>query len=312
MNTAERYERNKAVIDQYNNEERITDIASTFGITMATVMNVVREGRKMGLVTRTPRSRRSDNNPERNAAIIVAYNAGDSMDKIGANYSLSRERVRQILTNSGVKSRTMKDYFSNAYSTWVERHGAEVTEVFEETRSISKTIKELNGYSEVWVRRFLADRRHETIRTHVAERFWTNERMIDVLRTASEDGVLTIPRYQKWRVSGATTEGKIPPTHTLIIWRFGTWNDALAAAGLQTKERNNHRIYSRSWSADDAIVAVKTYTHQSLRDNVRPTFAGYEKWCHKNPGHPSGSYLRYLTGKTWAEVLHEALNAYSA
>lgn len=311
MNTAERYERNKAVISHYNNEERINDIATTFGITMATVMNIVREGRDMGVVTRGPRSRRT-NNTERDAGIVQAYNAGDSMEKIGENYKLSRERVRQILGYSGVKSRSMKEYFNNAYSTWTEQHGTEVTEVFEKTRSISKTIEELSDYSEVWVRRFLADRRNETVRTHGAERFWTNERIISSLQSASVDGVLTIPRYAKWRISGATTEGKIPPTHTLIVWRFGTWNDALAAAGLRTSERKNHRIYSRSWSADDAIIAVKTYTHQSLRENVRPTLAGYEKWCHENPGNPSGSYLRYLTGKPWADVLREALSTYSA
>jgi transposase len=311
MNTAERYERNKAVINHYNSNERISDIALLFNITMATVMNIVREGRDMGVVTRVPRSRRADN-VERDAEIVHAYNAGDSMEKIGVTYKLSRERVRQILANSGVKSRSMRDYFAGAYSTWAEHHGAEVTEVFEKTRSISKTIEELSSYSEVWVRRFLADRRHETVRTHGAERFWTNERIISALQSASEDGVLTIPRYQKWRISGATIEGKIPPTHTLIVWRFGTWNDALAAAGLRTSERKNHRVYSRSWSADDAIVAVKTYTHQSLRDNVRPTLAGYEKWCHENPGNPSGSYLRYLTGKPWADILREALNTYSA
>lgn len=310
MNTAERYERNKAVIDRYNSNERISDIAANYSITMATVMNIVREGRGMGVVTRIPRSRRVDN-VERDESIAKAYVSGDSMEKIGATYKLSRERVRQILANSGVKSRSMRDYFADAYSTWVEQHGEEVTSVFEQTRSISKTIEELNVYSEVWVRRFLADRRHETVRTHGAERFWTNDRIIVALKAASEDGVLTIPRYQKWRISGALTEDKIPPTHTLIVWRFGTWNDALAAAGLRTSERKMSRIYSRSWSAEDAITAVKTYTHQSLRENIRPTLAGYEKWCHSNPGNPSGSYLRYLTGKPWADILREALNTYS-
>jgi uncharacterized protein (DUF433 family) len=310
MNTAERYERNKAVIARYNNNERINDIAAEFNITMATVMNIVRDGRKAGSVSRVPRSRMADNT-ERDANIVQAYSAGDSMDKIGSIYNLSRERIRQILSNSGVKSRSMKDYYNNAYFTWVEQHGTEITELFERTRSISRTIEEFGGHSAVWVRRFLADRRNETVRTHEAERFWTDERLISALQSASEDGVLTIPRYQKWRTSGATIEGKIPPTHTLIVWRFGTWSDSLAVAGLRTSDRKNHRIYSRSWSADDAIVAVKTYTHQSLRDNVRPTLAGYEKWCHTNPGNPSGSYLRYLTGKPWADILREALSTYS-
>jgi Mor family transcriptional regulator len=306
MNTIERFERNISIINAYNEGDTIKDVAQSHGLTQATILNVVRQGRDAGVVTRTPRSRGSDNEA-RDREIADLYMTGKSMEELGSKWDLTRERVRQILSKQEITSRTIADYAAEAYKVWVSTHGIEVTEVFNQTRSIATVIERFPQFSAAWIRRFLADRRHETVRTHEVARFWTEERITRSLRLAATDGILTIPRYQKWRTSGVVIDERIPPTHTLIVWRFGSWVNALAAAGLRTSDRLNHRTYTRSWTSGDAINAVKTYTKQALSEDSRPTFSGYEQWVKAHPGNPSGSYLRYLTGKPWAEILREAL-----
>lgn len=305
MKAEKRVERNQAIIAEYNAGTKISDIATKFELSAVSISKIISAGRMMGQVTL---ARRKDN-PERNSRIASLYAGGLTMQTIAEEFGLSRERVRQILSAQGVESRSVSQTNDAAYMKWAEQYGDLVNQMFSETLSIRATIEAMPDHHSSWVRRLLDGRKHEAVRTNTVKKFWTEERLLAVLVDASADGVLTIPRYQRWRTSGVTFEGRIPPTHAVIVWTFGSWNSALDRAGLMSSDRHNNRVYRRTWSIDDAHAAVRAYSLQVTSQGKRPTFAGYSEWSSANPGHPSGTYIRVLTNKSWAELLRQAMKA---
>lgn len=286
---------------------RVIDIAIKHDLSVVSLSVIIRAARTLGKITWDGREDRS----ERNRSIVAQYESGLTMESIAKSYNISRERVRQILADNGVESRSLAKANEEAYKRWVLEYGDEVNQSFDVNRSINRTIAASHTHSPTWIRRFLSDRKHESIWTNSSEKFWNKERLLAVLKDASVDGILTIPRYQKWRDSGVKFEGRTPPTHAIIVWTFGSWNNALLEAGLTSSGRNNNRVYSRTWSVDDAYSAVRIYSLEMKSAGRRPTFAGYGEWSHENPGHPSNTYIRVLTNKPWSEVLREVMTVTS-
>lgn len=310
MNTSERHARNTAIIDGYNSGKSTSELAAEHGVSEATVMLAVRNGRRAGQVTRALRSRSNEyhaKSNERANEIRTHYEAGLSMSEVGRRFGISRERVRQILQKQGVQSRSIGGQNSKKYENWVAEHGDEINKSFDELRSINKVVAAHPEMSAGWIRRLLTPRRKETIHSSGVPRYWTNERIISVLRSAAgHDHKLTVPMYNKWRESGVKVEGRTPPTFTLVVWRFGSWRNGVESAGLLSTRKTKRR-YTRTWTSEDVLNSVRTYATEALESEKRPTFSGYEKWARESGGrHPSGSYLRWATGKTWVALLREA------
>lgn len=311
MNTRERYARNTAIITAYNDGVPATDIAATHGITTATVYHVVREAREEGapIPNRTRGARKIHG--DRNVVIVDRYQSGETLEAIGNDYGLSRERIRQIIRKHGVATYN-RNRSVVAYRAWVDTHGDEINATFSATRSINATCAAHPEVPTAWVRRFLRPRAGESIhgRTAVAK-VWTDEGIFTALRAAAVDGIVTTTGYARWRRSGATIDGRIPPTTSLITWRFGSWKQAAEAAGLSIG-RTSRTNYERQWTRDDALTAVTKFVHDADTRGIRPTYARYDAWVSENPGHPSGAYLRHLTGASWSEILMEAIAAKAA
>ena len=303
MNSTKRQARNQEIIDDYNSRMKIVDIARKHDLSVVSLSVIIRAARTLGKITWNGR----EDKLERNQSIIAQYESGLTMESVAKGYGLSRERIRQILSDNGIESRSLTQANEEAYRQWALESGDEVNETFNLVRNISGTAAALPTHPTTWVRRFLSDRKHESIRTKGSEKFWDRERLLAVLKDASVDGILTIPRYQKWRNSGVKFEDRTPPTHAIIVWTFGSWNNALSLAGITSSERKNNRIYSRTWSIDDAYSAVRVYSSEMMSLGKRPTFAGYAEWSHENPGYPSNTYIRVLTHKPWAEILREVM-----
>jgi transposase len=310
MNSTERLTRNDQIVTDHNDGLRNTEIAHKYGVSVATIMSVVREARDKGQVTRPIRSRskqHAEQTAQRTARIIEMYQSKMSMAEVGEKFGISRERVRQVLKENGVESRSIGSYHTIKYNDWAVTNGDAVNAKFDELRSINRVVEAMPEFSESWIRKFLSPRKNETIHSAKFHRFWTNERIVGVLRkAASHDHRLTVKMYNDWRESGVTYDGRTPPTYTLIIWRFGSWRKGIETAGLLST-RTTKRVYRRSWSSEDVLNSVRSYVKQSLDNESRPTFAGYEAWAKASRGeHPSGSYLRWSTGKGWAGLLREA------
>lgn len=82
------------------------------------------------------------------------------------------------------------------------------------------------------------------------------------------------------------------PAHDLvstarIIQRFGTWNAACSAAGLET--RASHQNYTRRWTKDEMAGYVADYLQAP---DSTGSYSGYAEWAKSVPGAPSGQSVR--------------------
>lgn len=302
MNTEDR---NHDIVLSYNGMEKIGSIASRHGLSEQTVLSIVRTARANGLVTRQPRvSPRSEIDPNRDERMAEMYLAGSTLTSIGDYFDLTRERVRQILKKNGVVRRSAAEHAVASRERSIGQYAAQIDALFDEMRSIPKVVNEMKRYGVParWVEQHLHPRRNECLRTHVVPQIWTNDAILEVLREASQGkGTVTIPSYQKWRKEGALVNGKRPPTHSIIAWRFGSWRNALASAGLANNPAR--RTYTRRWTKEDALRAVAIYVNQMNELGKRPTFNGYDIWSRSIEDVPSGAYIRLLTGMSWSQVL---------
>jgi hypothetical protein len=69
---------------------------------------------------------------------------------------------------------------------------------------------------------------------------WTDEQLLDALRSAAVDGGLSVNAY---KAAYAQAPSGSLPSAPLVVMRFGTWNDAVEAAGLARGKAN--RAYER-------------------------------------------------------------------
>ena len=304
--------RDAAIVQAYNENLKIADIAKRHNVSEQTVMTVVRNARASGAVTRSPRVRQaSDIAPDRNQRISDMYNSGSTLNAIGEYFGLTRERVRQILERSGVDRRNMTEHTDAARERIMTAYGPMVDAAFEESRSINKVVEQFHDTIPArWIRTHLEGRRHETVWTNKTPRLWSNEQILALLRDASSGkGTLSISAYRQWR-SANTVASRRPPSHTVIAWRFGSWRNAVTIAGLADK--SSKRVYARRWERDDAMQAVALYVEGILATGQRATFAGYDLWSRERPEYPSGAYVRHLTGMSWSQVLRSILTRQAA
>lgn len=305
MNKQQREKRNKRIIASYNNGKRIADIAHNFGLSTPSIQQIINDGRARGVVTRKGRIQESTS-PARIAAIVERYQSGATLEVIGEEFGVTRERIRQILDRAGVDRRSRSSYFDAEYEQFVATHAATITTSFDVLRSISGVIAAHPDLSPASIRRYLQPRINEVVKANPQDKVWSDDALLDVLRAAAAGRTsLTIPQYNRWRDSGVRIDGKRPPTIAVITWRFGTWRDAVTRAGFTVNPLS--RTYTRRWTKDDAIAAVRSFAQTSLANNQRPTYFAYTQWAKSNPNNPSGPYVRYLAGQKWSETLREAL-----
>lgn len=312
--TEEKIARNQGIIGDYNAKMKLAEISAKYSVHEQTVLSVVRKARESGLVVREATVRRSDISPDRNDRIVEMYKSGATLDSIGSYFSLTRERVRQILNSRGIDRRNIGDHYRAAQERTLKQYGPMIDAAFDEMRSIPKVIAKLSDASPNiparWISKHLEPRRHEAVRSYVTPKLWSNEALLDVLRSASGGtGGITIPGYYKWR-NVSMFEGRKPPTVSVFCWRFGSWQNAVATAGLAGHAA--FRTYKRRWTSDDAVNAVARYVSDATSHDVRPTFGGYDTWARTHRDCPSAAYIRLLTGMPWSQVLRAASSRTSA
>lgn len=312
MNKFERQKRNDEIVDAYERGGHVSEIAKNFGVSIGVVYKAVAEAKDRGAVTRTARSSHisEEQRQERAKSFIALYEGGMSLSAIGSEYGMTGEAVRRVIRRGiglSPEVRTGAYYSERRYELFVSEHGEAVDAAFEKTRSIQQVIKTFPSLSSKHIRRYLAPKSKMSVQKRPSRAFWTQAKIVELLKVVAGDRErLSTGDYDKWRNSGALYEGKTPPTKLAICWSFGTWNDAVAAAGL-TAIPSKRRVYTRSWNRDEAMNAVRVYVQESLESGKRPTSYGYEQWSPSKEGMPCRATLGYSSGgMKWSEMLEEA------
>ena len=246
-------------------------------------------------------------NAERNREIVARWVNGLTLAEAGAPYGLTRERVRQLVAKAGAqRSVTPADLRHQArkqrHTDVAERWGSRIRLLASQCTSVAAihahlpdvTTAEISAYMQTNGIRCRGDR--------PSSRLWSDEDILDSLRTAAEDlELLTAGTYQVW-----SKEYGAPGPQT-VMNGFGSWSAGLQRAGLEPV-LGPTRTYRNNWTTQRCIEAVRGW----LETAETPTFRYYEQDLRAGADLPSRAALARQVGtwnmavrcaETWQKVL---------
>ena len=225
------------------------------------------------------------------------YWDGVSMDEIGAELGVTKQRVDQLLTEHGVPRLPVGE---RRYAAVARRQGPQIIEHFLRTRDEAVVAAEL-GLPLTTVKRFvdaslpdaqLLRRR----RRDVKDRYSDTDLLSAVAEAARQlPSPLTSTAYGAWAQGRLWGERPWPGPQAVAL-RFGGWRRALVAADLPANPASGAR---RTFELQDAIEAVVTAWQEAGRF---PSAQRYEQWSMGKDGVPSLATARHLV-ESWDDLL---------
>ena len=242
------------------------------------------------------------------------YAAGATLEEVAAEHGVTRERVRQILSQHGYEPRSKKEAHAMRQvkiRAEVERAAPRAIELHTAGQGVNEIAAEL-AVSKTAVARVI--REDELSRmTKESERrsrmgrgskTYTNEEMLSCLQEASNSlgGILATTSYKEFASQRTFEDGRAWPGPQSIFGRFGSWVDALHVAGLPANRRSpiaGHRLFEEGHCID----AVR---HVGRETGRAPTASSYDEMARaSNGGLPSLATVRNRCG-SWLAALAKA------
>jgi hypothetical protein len=244
----------------------------------------------------------------RDKAILAMRMQGKTLEEIGLSFDLTRERVRQIISEFGpdLNFPNIKELRNKEKEERLTGIAIEISANWSSFRKydFAMLAREYNLSIPV-IRQIVTKVQHAYLsaneESHI-EKQWTADDCIKVLKEAATYAFpLTVLEYRRLIDSNSI----IGPTLPIFSSRFGSWVDACAAAGVETG--NAQREYDSAWSDSDLIRIVRQFLWES-RD-ISWSLQNYDSWRLSHESQmPSIGSLRNRLG-TWSEIRVLALEA---
>lgn len=226
---------------------------------------------------------------------------GETLQLIARSYGVTRERVRQIIGRHGTvtvaDARAARERSRQEDRTRLGQWAAQVLRS-EPGLTIDELAKRL-GHTRADVNASLdEDSRRLLVQVHPSHKLWNETDIVAALQLAAEvvGGSMSRVKYDSIR---REFDG---PSGVLILQRFGSWQVACAAAGIEMGRRRPGG-YTRNWTDAQVLDFVVAYLADPAE---RGTFDGYSRWASSTPGSPSGPTVRNYLG-AWSTVKRDAL-----
>ena len=244
---------------------------------------------------------------ERDKRILELRRSGKTLEEIGQDVGVTRERVRQIVSKLAPKEvfptpKKVRDAEKNSSRKEISREisirwsNYKHFTIEDLAKEFSLTTSEILGLlNRVQITYLKANKK-----SHVPQ-IWTSDECLRVLREAATFAFpLTILEYRKL-VDSNTIEG---PTTAIFNARFGSWTAACAAAGVETGSAL--REYDSSWSDAEILLEVRRFMWETREVGWSPE--NYEKWRQsQDAAIPSFALIRMRLG-AWSQVRVMALD----
>jgi hypothetical protein len=223
------------------------------------------------------------------------YAAGATLAAIAADYGLTRERVRQILRrHGGPDAQAARHARDDARTAADDQLRSDIlTSLDKRPGQARGDVAAHFSIPEHEVSRLLGDAASRLlIRRQPVESQFADAEICDLLAyIAQEEGEpLSADTYDSVYLEyGGPTSGR-------ILQRFGTWNNACRAAGLETNHGRPN--YSKRWTESDLVEAVAAYLQSP---GNKGTYSGYDAWARLTPNAPSAQTVRNGLGP-WSDA----------
>ena len=280
------------------------EIAARSGVSEQTVRQRLR---RHGVAVARPARRQQRKRDERTIReLIDRYAAGETLAELGRELGVSAARVQQLMKDSGAPLEALTPRHTSARSQLRDQSDrATVNDTMATNPTLS--IRELAaalGMAPGRVKRLLdpqAPARRRPPRPPVAQR--PADPLLAAIRAcAKASGVargepLSGASYEAW-----ASERKGMPSRAVLVRRFGSWANAVEAAGYRpaVKPRRSYRRLSHA----DAVATVGAFVLHERVQGRPPSSRHYPQWAREH-GAPSlaglGLYWR------WSDLVTEAL-----
>lgn len=238
--------------------------------------------------------------------MYLLYVSGQTLEQVGREFGVTRERVRQIFVAEGLRVRSV------AETAWIRRRreeakaeeGAEeIVLAFKESGDYGATARAL-GMTIATVRRVVKDRVPDYRRYRKREAvglLYSDEDLLRCLREASRasGGVLTGKAYVELAKGRSFEDGRSWPSFPTIVMRLDSWRNALRTAGLPANPTTPIGAM-RTFERQDCIAAIRRVARKLGRV---PTVAEYTRHATASNGKlPSLATVRHRCGTWWAAL----------
>jgi AcrR family transcriptional regulator len=241
--------------------------------------------------------------------VVDLYSSGYTFAEIAAEIGASVEGVRRVwAAATGLNALSRSARFELLY-------GAEIRAVTADAVDLHEVVAAFPGLSAVQVLRVASDCRPDLVFSKremfdkVGYRQFSDDDLIAALRSVADGRVLSGVGYDTARAQSPRTL----PSRALIVARFGTWSEAVAAAGLASNVARRAR-YRRRWSDEECAQIVHRFVEWGAENGVEPRYTAFVAWLSRcrvaGEDFPSAPLIRLRLGR-WFEAL-QASRAVSA
>ena len=224
----------------------------------------------------------------RSARLRELWLHGLTLEQIGQELLVTRERVRQLLNLLGLPQQGR----STRRVVWLSnQHGDEIVEGFLRLRDDAKLAAEL-GHRTNEVRAvvdaLVPDVRVLRRRPYTSQPNYVDSELIDSLQAAAAalPSPLSHDDYNEWAGRNPMPDGRLRPTHQTMALRWGSWRAALKKAELPTRPR----LGPTSALSRQTVIAAVVACWRDL--DKPPTVADYEQWAAGHGDRPSAASAR--------------------
>jgi hypothetical protein len=246
----------------------------------------------------------------RAAEMYKQYAGGATLQQVGVTHHVSRERVRQVLTQHGYLMRSIRDVAERTRASEVGR-ADDILSAHAELKDVRAVARRL-GVSQVAVRDVVraAERANPQPASRSRRKFgstqkrYSDEELLECLRIASQElgGVLTTGAYANFIKERTLDDGRLWPSNQVYRLRFGSWVDALHKAGLRANARTpiaGRPLFTAAHCTDAVRYLARQLGHA-------PTAAEYDLAARASGGAlPSLATVRQRFGG-WLSALRAA------
>jgi len=248
---------------------------------------------------------------QRTAEMQTLRAQGQTLEQIGNKFGLTPERVRQLLSPFP----NLKEVASQAASerrakireeklAQILSQSEEIDVFFTQVYQIKPVVDHFPELDAPLLIKYLKDKFKLAPRTQRKLSKWTDEQILVSLRLAAEEiPSMSVKHYVLWRQSN-TINGIESPSSATVVNRFGGWNNAVLAAGLQTRPSRNN--YQRKWTDEDLEGVLNRFVTDQRATGGSLRVTRFREWLAAQPAGsvPSEALVRTRVGD-WSEHISQ-------
>lgn len=243
---------------------------------------------------------------ERTRQMRAVYVQGLTLEQVGEQFGLTRERVRQIFCEAGLSTRSTRETRALRAQRVLDGCGEEIKAAFQLSHDVAVVAHKFGLPISVAWEYIKAQFPHswERRRPRPFQPKYPTEELIELLQSAADvlGGELREASYCRYAAGRSTADGRPWPSSATIIARFGSWSRALVAAGMEPLGRLRSQPRPK-FSEEDCLAAIRAAA-DALGE--LPTMAAYRDFARASQGsYPSDVTLRLRLGP-WHEALARA------